>query len=64
MLTVLYQSAQYKLKGVGVRRFELTLPSSVADCLAALAQHDGQARLLAGGTDLPQMKNGLAKRAG
>ncbi len=47
-----------------MRRFELALPSSVEECLAALAERNGEARLLAGGTDLlPQMKNGLLKPA-
>jgi CO/xanthine dehydrogenase FAD-binding subunit len=43
-----------------VRRFEMILPSSVDECVKALAQHDGAARLVAGGTDLlPQLKNHL-----
>lgn len=42
-----------------MRRFELTLPSSVPECLAALVE-SGDVKLVAGGTDLlPQMKNGL-----
>jgi len=44
-----------------VRRFELSLPDTLAACLQALA--DGpDIKLVAGGTDLlPQMKNGLVK---
>jgi carbon-monoxide dehydrogenase medium subunit len=46
-----------------VQRFELALPSTVADCLAALGD-DGEVKMVAGGTDLlPQMKNGLVKPA-
>jgi carbon-monoxide dehydrogenase medium subunit len=45
-----------------VRRFEIALPSSVEDCLAILAGHGEEAKLVAGGTDLlPQLKNGLLK---
>jgi CO/xanthine dehydrogenase FAD-binding subunit len=45
-----------------VRRFELTLPSTVSDCLAALSDGGGEVKMVAGGTDLvPQMKNGLVK---
>ena len=44
-----------------MRRFELALPSSLSDCLAALGD-GGDVKLVAGGTDLvPQMKNGLVK---
>ncbi|MGE3272047.1 MAG: xanthine dehydrogenase family protein subunit M [Chloroflexota bacterium] len=44
-----------------MRRFELTLPSTVADCLAALSD-SGDVKVVAGGTDLlPQMKNGVTK---
>jgi len=47
-----------------LRRFELALPNSVSDCLAALGDGDGEVKLVAGGTDLlPQMKNGLVKPA-
>jgi carbon-monoxide dehydrogenase medium subunit len=47
-----------------VRRFELVLPESVEACIKALAQGGGEARVLAGGTDLlPQMKNGVLKPA-
>src|SRR5437879_5640370 len=44
-----------------VRRFELSLPDTLAACQQALA--DGpDVKLVAGGTDLlPQMKNGLVK---
>jgi CO/xanthine dehydrogenase FAD-binding subunit len=46
-----------------VRRFELALPSTVDECLAALSE-GGEIRVVAGGTDLlPQMKNGLVKPA-
>ena len=45
-----------------MRRFDLVLPRSVDDCLKILAERAGQAKLVAGGTDLlPQMKNGLLK---
>jgi aerobic carbon-monoxide dehydrogenase medium subunit len=45
-----------------VRRFQLALPSTVEECLAALADGDGEVKMVAGGTDLlPQMKNGLVK---
>jgi carbon-monoxide dehydrogenase medium subunit len=45
-----------------VRRFELALPSTVQECLAALADGGGEVKMVAGGTDLlPQMKNGLVK---
>jgi aerobic carbon-monoxide dehydrogenase medium subunit len=47
-----------------VRRFEMILPGSVKDVVQALAQHDGAAKLVAGGTDLlPQLKNHLLKPA-
>jgi CO/xanthine dehydrogenase FAD-binding subunit len=46
-----------------VRRFELALPSTVEDCVAALTS-GGDVKVVAGGTDLlPQMKNGLVKPA-
>ena len=46
-----------------MRRFELALPSTVDECLAALSE-GGEVRVVAGGTDLlPQMKNGLVKPA-
>jgi len=45
-----------------VRRFELSLPRSIDDCLAILAEHGGDAKVVAGGTDLlPQLKNGVVK---
>ena len=47
-----------------MRRFELALPNSVSDCLAALGDGGGEVKVVAGGTDLlPQMKNGLVKPA-
>jgi carbon-monoxide dehydrogenase medium subunit len=47
-----------------VRRFDLTLPRSVDDCLKILNERGGDAKLVAGGTDLlPQLKNGLLKPA-
>ena len=50
-----------------MRRFELALPSTVEECLAALADGNnggGEVKMVAGGTDLlPQMKNGLVKPA-
>jgi len=47
-----------------VRRFEISLPTSVDECLKALAGGASAAKLVAGGTDLlPQMKNGLLKPA-
>jgi carbon-monoxide dehydrogenase medium subunit len=47
-----------------VRRFELALPSTVSECIAALSSANGEARMVAGGTDLlPQMKNGVVKPA-
>ncbi len=45
-----------------MRRFELALPRSVADCLKVLAQRGPETKVVAGGTDLlPQLKNGLLK---
>jgi CO/xanthine dehydrogenase FAD-binding subunit len=45
-----------------VRRFELAMPESVGDCVAALAELGPVAKPVAGGTDLlPQMKNGLVR---
>lgn len=45
-----------------MRRFELALPRSVADCLRVLAQRGPETKVVAGGTDLlPQLKNGLLK---
>jgi CO/xanthine dehydrogenase FAD-binding subunit len=45
-----------------LRRFEMALPTSVAACLATLAERGEAARPVAGGTDLlPQMKNSLIK---
>jgi aerobic carbon-monoxide dehydrogenase medium subunit len=47
-----------------VRRFDLALPTSVDDCLEALAGHGPDVKLVAGGTDLlPQLKNSLLKPA-
>ena len=47
-----------------MRRFDLVLPNSLEDCLKILAERGGQAKLVAGGTDLlPQMKNGVLKPA-
>ncbi|MBM3218188.1 MAG: xanthine dehydrogenase family protein subunit M [Candidatus Rokubacteria bacterium] len=47
-----------------MRRFEMILPSSVDECVKALATHGAGAKTVAGGTDLlPQMKNGLVKPA-
>jgi carbon-monoxide dehydrogenase medium subunit len=43
-----------------VRRFELVLPDSIAECLKILAKRKGKAKVVAGGTDLlPQLKNGV-----
>jgi aerobic carbon-monoxide dehydrogenase medium subunit len=45
-----------------VRRFELALPRSVDECVALLAERAGDAKVVAGGTDLlPQLKNGVLK---
>jgi aerobic carbon-monoxide dehydrogenase medium subunit len=45
-----------------VRRFELALPRNVDDCLKILTERTGDAKVVAGGTDLlPQLKNGLLK---
>jgi carbon-monoxide dehydrogenase medium subunit len=42
----------------------MLLPTTVEECLSALARRDGNARAVAGGTDLlPQMKNGVVKPA-
>ena len=47
-----------------MRRFELVLPTSVEECVKALAQGGSESKVLAGGTDLlPQMKNGVLKPA-
>ena len=47
-----------------MRRFELTLPRTVDECLTILGERAGDTRLVAGGTDLlPQLKNGLLKPA-
>ena len=47
-----------------MRRFELALPSTVQECLAALSDGGEDVKMVAGGTDLlPQMKNGLVKPA-
>lgn len=43
-----------------MRRFELVLPSSINECLKILATRKGNAKVVAGGTDLlPQLKNGV-----
>jgi CO/xanthine dehydrogenase FAD-binding subunit len=47
-----------------VRRFDLTLPRTVDDCLKVLSERAGDTKLVAGGTDLlPQLKNGLLNPA-
>jgi carbon-monoxide dehydrogenase medium subunit len=47
-----------------VRRFDLAVPTSVDDCLKAMAGHGTGVKLVAGGTDLlPQLKNSLLKPA-
>jgi carbon-monoxide dehydrogenase medium subunit len=47
-----------------VRRFELSLPRTVDECLKILRERGDEAKLVAGGTDLlPQLKNGLLKPA-
>jgi CO/xanthine dehydrogenase FAD-binding subunit len=47
-----------------VRRFDLSLPRSIDDCLKILTERGGDAKLVAGGTDLlPQLKNRLLKPA-
>jgi carbon-monoxide dehydrogenase medium subunit len=47
-----------------VRRFEISLPRSIDECLKILGQRDGETRVVAGGTDLlPQLKNGLLRPA-
>src|SRR5262245_54181710 len=48
--------------GIRVRRFELVFPRGVEDCLKTLGERGGDAKVVAGGTDLlPQLKNGLLK---
>ena len=45
-----------------MRRFEMSLPRSVDECVKALAAGGAGAKVVAGGTDLlPQMKNGVTK---
>ena len=45
-----------------MRRFEMVLPGTVEECLRVLGERGGDAKLVAGGTDLlPQLKNGLLK---
>ena len=45
-----------------MRRFEMVLPATVEECLRVLGERGGDAKLVAGGTDLlPQLKNGLLK---
>ena len=47
-----------------MRRFDLALPTTVDDCLKAMAGHGPDVKLVAGGTDLlPQLKNSLLKPA-
>ena len=47
-----------------MRRFDLAVPTSVDDCLKAMAGHGPAVKLVAGGTDLlPQLKNSLLKPA-
>lgn len=47
-----------------MRRFEIVLPATLADCLRAVADHAPDARVVAGGTDLlPQMKTGQVRPA-
>src|SRR6058998_3889138 len=47
---------------IRVRRFDLTLPRTVDDCVKILSDRGDDAKLVAGGTDLlPQLKNGLMK---
>ena len=47
-----------------MRRFDLILPRAVDDCVKVLKDRGGEAKLVAGGTDLiPQLKNGLVKPA-
>lgn len=47
-----------------MRRFDLILPRAVDDCVKILKDRGGEAKLVAGGTDLiPQLKNGLVKPA-
>ena len=47
-----------------MRRFEIALPASVADCLRAMGERGPETKLLAGGTDLvPQLMNGVLKPA-
>jgi aerobic carbon-monoxide dehydrogenase medium subunit len=47
-----------------VRRFDLKLPRTVDDCVEILGERAGEAKLVAGGTDLlPQLKNGLLRPA-
>jgi carbon-monoxide dehydrogenase medium subunit len=45
-----------------LRRFEIMLPETVEECLRVLGERGGDAKVVAGGTDLlPQLKNGLLK---
>jgi carbon-monoxide dehydrogenase medium subunit len=45
-----------------LRRFELALPDSLESCLSALSSANGEAKAVAGGTDLlPLLKNALLK---
>ena len=47
-----------------MRRFDLAVPTSVDDCLKAMAGHGTSVKLVAGGTDLlPQLKNSLLNPA-
>lgn len=45
-----------------MRRFDMVLPTTVEECLRALAERGPDARVVAGGTDLlPQLKNGVLR---
>jgi carbon-monoxide dehydrogenase medium subunit len=45
-----------------LRRFEMALPETVEECLRVLGERGGDAKVVAGGTDLlPQLKNALLK---
>jgi carbon-monoxide dehydrogenase medium subunit len=45
-----------------LRRFEIVLPETVEECLRVLGERGGDAKVVAGGTDLlPQLKNGVLK---
>ena len=45
-----------------MRRFDVNLPRTVDECLEILSRRGGDAKVVAGGTDLlPQLKNGLLR---